>query len=102
LTELELPWLPGYEKSVPVRIGNAAYKQYQLDIFGEWSNTLFQAREAGLGPPEHSRNDVALAMLEFLETGWEQPDDGIGRCAARAGISVHSKNDGFGSLSTAW
>src|ERR1700733_221319 len=77
LTELELPWLPGYEKSVPVRTGNAAYKQFQLDIFGEVANTLFQAREAGLWPPEHARHDVALAMLEFLETGWEQPDDGI-------------------------
>ncbi len=51
LTELELPWLEGYEKSAPVRTGNAAYKQYQLDIFGEVANTLFQGRQAGLGPP---------------------------------------------------
>jgi GH15 family glucan-1,4-alpha-glucosidase len=48
LTELELSWLQGYENSVPVRTGNAAYTQYQLDIFGEVANTLFQAREAGL------------------------------------------------------
>jgi GH15 family glucan-1,4-alpha-glucosidase len=91
LTELELPWLPGYEKSVPVRTGNAAYKQYQLDIFGEVVNTLFQAREAGLGPPEHSRNEVALAMLEFLETGWEQPDDGIWEMRGPRRHFVHSK-----------
>jgi GH15 family glucan-1,4-alpha-glucosidase len=77
LTELELPWLPGYENSAPVRTGNAAYKQYQLDIFGEVANTLFQARQAGLGPSKHARHDVALAMLEFLETGWERPDEGI-------------------------
>lgn len=91
LTELELPWLAGYEKSVPVRTGNAAYKQYQLDIFGEVVNTLFLAREAGLGPPEHSRNDVALAMLEFLETGWQQPDDGIWEMRGPRRHFVHSK-----------
>src|ERR1700686_4529326 len=77
LTELELTWLPGYENSAPVRTGNAAYKQYQLDIFGEVANTLFQARQAGLGPSKHNRHDVADAMLEFLETGWKQPDEGI-------------------------
>ena len=91
LTELELPWLPGYEKSVPVRTGNAAYKQYQLDIFGEVTNTLFQARAAGLGPPEHARHEVALAMLEFLETGWEQPDEGIWEVRGPRRHFVHSK-----------
>ena len=49
LTELELPWLAGYEKSAPVRTGNAAYAQFQLDIFGEVASTSFQCREAGLG-----------------------------------------------------
>lgn len=91
LTELELPWLPGYEKSVPVRTGNAAYKQYQLDIFGEVANTLFQAREAGLGPAEHSRHEVAVAMLEFLETGWKQPDEGIWEVRGPRRHFVHSK-----------
>jgi GH15 family glucan-1,4-alpha-glucosidase len=91
LTELELPWLPGYEKSVPVRTGNAAYKQYQLDIFGEVANTLFQAREAGLGPAEHSRHEVAVAMLEFLEAGWEQPDEGIWEVRGPRRHFVHSK-----------
>jgi len=91
LTELELPWLPGYEKSVPVRTGNAAYKQYQLDIFGEVANTLFQALEAGLGPPQHARHEVALKMLEFLETGWEQPDDGIWEVRGPRRHFVHSK-----------
>jgi GH15 family glucan-1,4-alpha-glucosidase len=91
LTELELPWLPGYEKSAPVRTGNAAYKQYQLDIFGEVANTLFQAREAGLGPPQHGRHEIAPAMLEFLETGWEHPDDGIWEMRGPRRHFVHSK-----------
>jgi len=91
LTELELPWLPGYEKSAPVRTGNAAYKQYQLDIFGEVANTLFQAREAGLGPPQYERHEIALAMLEFLETGWEQPDEGIWEMRGPRRHFVHSK-----------
>src|SRR6202035_3549797 len=91
LTELELPWLEGYEKSAPVRTGNAAYRQYQLDIFGEVANTLFQAREAGLGPPRHSRHQVALAMLEFLETGWAQPDEGIWEVRGPRRHFVHSK-----------
>ncbi len=91
LTELELPWLPGYENSAPVRTGNAAYKQYQLDIFGEVANTLFQAREAGLEPAKDSRNEVAPTMLEFLETGWELPDDGIWEVRGPRRHFVHSK-----------
>ena len=91
LTELELPWLEGYEKSAPVRTGNAAYRQYQLDIFGEVANTLFQAREAGLGPTRHSRHQVALSMLEFLETGWKLPDEGIWEVRGPRRHFVHSK-----------
>jgi GH15 family glucan-1,4-alpha-glucosidase len=91
LTELELPWLIGYEHSVPVRIGNAAYQQFQLDIFGEVVNTLFQASQAGLGPTRQPRNDVALAMLEFLETGWERPDEGIWEVRGPRQHFVHSK-----------
>jgi GH15 family glucan-1,4-alpha-glucosidase len=91
LTELELPWLQGYEKSAPVRTGNAAYLQYQLDIFGEVANTLFQARQAGLAPAKHSRHEVALAMLEFLETGWERPDEGIWEVRGPRRHFVHSK-----------
>jgi GH15 family glucan-1,4-alpha-glucosidase len=91
LTELELPWLQGYEKSAPVRTGNAAYQQFQLDIFGEVSNTLFQAREAGLGPPRHARSEMVVAMLEFLETGWERPDEGIWEVRGPRRHFVHSK-----------
>jgi GH15 family glucan-1,4-alpha-glucosidase len=91
LTELELPWLEGYEKSVPVRTGNAAYKQFQLDIFGEVANALFQSRQAGLGPPQHRRGEMALAMMDFLETGWEQPDEGIWEVRGQRRHFVHSK-----------
>ena len=91
LTELELPWLQGYEKSVPVRTGNAAYLQYQLDIFGEVANTLYQAREAGLGPAPHARYEIAFAMLEFLETGWQRPDEGIWEVRGPRRHFVHSK-----------
>ena len=91
LTELELPWLEGYEKSSPVRTGNAAYKQYQLDIFGEVANTLYQAREAGLEAARYSRQEIALAMVEFLETGWERPDEGIWEVRGPRRHFVHSK-----------
>ena len=91
LTELELPWLSGYEKSVPVRTGNDAHKQFQLDIFGEVANTLFECRQAGLDPPKDEGEDVAQALLEFLETGWEKPDDGIWEVRGPRRHFVHSK-----------
>jgi GH15 family glucan-1,4-alpha-glucosidase len=74
-----------------VRIGNAAYKQFQLDIFGEVANTLFQAREAGLAPAKYGRNQIALAMLDFLETGWDRPDEGIWEVRGPRRHFVHSK-----------
>jgi GH15 family glucan-1,4-alpha-glucosidase len=91
LTELELPWLSGYEKSAPVRTGNAAYKQFQLDIFGEIANTLFQCRQADLDPPKDEGEDVAQALIEFLETGWERPDEGIWEMRGPRRHFVHSK-----------
>ena len=91
LTELELPWLPGYENSAPVRTGNAAYEQFQLDIFGEIANTLFQCRQAGLEPPKDEGEDVVHVLLKFLETGWERPDDGIWEMRGPRRHFVHSK-----------
>ena len=76
LTEWEVTWLPGYENSQPVRIGNAAHNQVQLDIFGEVMDALHQARQGGLGA-----NETGWAMqLEFLvhlEEIWPQRDEGI-------------------------
>ena len=91
LTELELPWLSGYENSAPVRTGNAAYNQFQLDIFGEVANTLFQCRQAGLKPLKDRGEDVAQPMIEFLETAWEHPDDGIWEMRGPRRHFVHSK-----------
>ena len=76
LTEWEVPWLPGYEGSKPVRIGNAAHDQLQLDVFGELMDALYHALHAGL------RGDgagwaFARGLLRHLETVWRQPDEGI-------------------------
>jgi GH15 family glucan-1,4-alpha-glucosidase len=92
LTELELPWLPGYEGSVPVRTGNAAYKQFQLDIFGEVINTLYQAREAGLEPnPRQNGQGIGREILGFLETAWTNADEGIWEMRGPRRNFTHSK-----------
>jgi GH15 family glucan-1,4-alpha-glucosidase len=74
--EYELPWLPGYEGSCPVRIGNAAHSQLQLDVFGEVMDALLQAHRGGLDSREA---DLAFqrAMLDHLTSIWQQPDQGI-------------------------
>jgi GH15 family glucan-1,4-alpha-glucosidase len=76
LTEWEVPWLPGYENSPPVRIGNAAHSQLQLDVFGEVMDTLHQGRRGGLSASE-SGWDVQIALLDHLEKIWREPDHGI-------------------------
>jgi GH15 family glucan-1,4-alpha-glucosidase len=76
LDERELPWLPGYEGSTPVRIGNAATSQSQLDIFGELCDALILATKSGLDPVEHSPQ-LRSVILEHLEQIWAEPDNGI-------------------------
>src|SRR3984893_16749755 len=76
LTEWEVPWLPGYEGAIPVRVGNAAFKQLQLDVFGEVMDALHQARHFGLAASE-SGWAVELALLKHLERVWTEPDEGI-------------------------
>ena len=76
LTEWEVPWLTGYEKSQPVRIGNAAHQQLQLDIFGEVMYALHQARQGGLGKNETGW-DLQRELLAHLEKIWREPDEGI-------------------------
>jgi GH15 family glucan-1,4-alpha-glucosidase len=76
LTEIELPWLQGYEDSRPVRIGNAAHGQLQLDVYGEVMDALHQARRGKLDGVEAAWQ-FQVALLEHLETIWEQPDEGI-------------------------
>jgi len=76
LTEWQVPWLPGYQKSSPVRIGNAAHNQLQLDIFGEVMDALHQARQGGLGAVETGW-ELQREILVHLEKIWRQPDEGI-------------------------
>jgi GH15 family glucan-1,4-alpha-glucosidase len=76
LTEWEVPWLAGYEHSKPVRIGNGAHRQLQLDVFGEVMDALHQARMGGIAKPETGW-DIQRKLLEHLSTVWEQPDCGI-------------------------
>jgi GH15 family glucan-1,4-alpha-glucosidase len=76
LTEFQVPWLPGYEASSPVRVGNAAFAQLQLDVFGEVMDALHQARRGGLKTGE---DDWAFqrALVKWLSEVWEQPDSGL-------------------------
>ena len=76
LVEWEVDWLPGYENSLPVRIGNAAAQQVQLDIYGELLATFYYALQ---GMNRHNSNDfrVLMLLLDHLETIWQRPDDGI-------------------------
>ncbi len=89
LTEQELPWLPGYEASLPVRIGNAAHEQLQLDVFGEVMDALHQARRGGLVPREADWG-FQRALLGHLESVWAQPDEGIWEVRGGARHFTHS------------
>jgi GH15 family glucan-1,4-alpha-glucosidase len=76
LPELEIPWLPGYEGSKPVRVGNAAHAQLQLDVFGEVLDTLHQARRGGIETGEDGWG-FERALLADLEEEWRRPDQGM-------------------------
>ena len=76
LLEWEVPWLDGYEGSRPVRVGNAAHAQLQLDVYGEMMDALYQARRVGLSMCEPAWA-IELALLGHLESIWREPDSGI-------------------------
>jgi GH15 family glucan-1,4-alpha-glucosidase len=76
LDELEIEWLPGYERSMPVRIGNAASTQLQLDVYGEVLEAAYQTAVHGGGFEDDSWS-VTLMLLEWLESGWREKDSGI-------------------------
>jgi GH15 family glucan-1,4-alpha-glucosidase len=90
LTESEVPWLPGYERSAPVRIGNAAHRQLQLDVFGEVMDALHQARRGGLSSRDE---DWAFqrAMLEHLAAVWNQPDESLWEVRGRPRPFTYSR-----------
>jgi len=90
LDEVELPWLPGYEASKPVRIGNAASSQFQLDVYGEVMDCLHLARAADLDPHPDAWK-VQIALLKFLETHWDRPDDGLWEVRGPPQHFTHSK-----------
>lgn len=90
LTELELPWLPGYENSAPVRSGNDAYHHFQLDVFGEVLDAMHQCWRAGLDPGDAGWR-LERALLDFLESGWERPDTGIWEVRGPERHFTHSK-----------
>jgi GH15 family glucan-1,4-alpha-glucosidase len=90
LSEYEVDWLPGYEHSAPVRVGNAAHQQYQLDVYGEVLDSLHQARHMGIVEDPEAWS-VQLAMLDFLESGWKDPDEGLWEVRGPRQDFVHSK-----------
>ncbi len=90
LTEWQVPWLPGYERSQPVRIGNAAETQLQLDVIGEVIDAMHQARSHGLATSKAGW-DLQRALLDHLEAIWEQPDRGIWEVRGEPQHFTHSK-----------
>jgi GH15 family glucan-1,4-alpha-glucosidase len=90
LTELELTWLPGYEGSRPVRVGNAASEQLQLDVYGEVMDAMHQARRAGIEPHEGSWA-LQRKLLDYLESGWREADEGIWEVRGPRRHFTHSK-----------
>jgi GH15 family glucan-1,4-alpha-glucosidase len=90
LSEYEASWLPGFLGSAPVRVGNAAAEQLQLDIYGEIIDALFVARKAGLAPEEASWA-LECQLVEHLEAIWEQPDNGIWEVRGEQQHFTHSK-----------
>lgn len=90
LNEIEIDWLPGYEGSHPVRVGNAAFRQYQLDVYGELMDVLHLTRRLGI-PPSDDAWRVQCALMKFLEEGWREPDEGIWEVRGPRRHFTHSK-----------
>jgi GH15 family glucan-1,4-alpha-glucosidase len=90
LTELELPWLSGFAGSQPVRIGNAASGQLQLDVYGELLDALYQSRRQGL-PASPDTWRLGLKLLDWLESGWREEDQGIWEVRGPRRHFTHSK-----------
>ena len=90
LAEWEVSWLPGYERSAPVRVGNAAVDQRQLDVYGEVIDALTLGRQAGLDFDQHTWS-LQRQLLDFLEKHWDEPDEGIWEVRGPRRHFVHSK-----------
>jgi len=90
LDEQEVPWLPGYENSKPVRIGNAASNQFQLDVYGEVLASMYAAHRAGIETTETEWH-LQIELMKFLETKWQDPDEGIWEVRGGPQQFTHSK-----------
>ncbi|MET9735248.1 glycoside hydrolase family 15 protein [Streptomyces sp. NPDC006458] len=90
LPEMEVPWLTGYENSAPVRIGNGAVRQLQLDVYGEVMDSMALARRAGLSTEPHAWA-LQCALMEWLRANWRQPDEGLWEVRGGRRHFVHSK-----------
>ncbi|MGA7120684.1 MAG: glycoside hydrolase family 15 protein [Polyangiaceae bacterium] len=90
LTEWQVDWLPGYEASSPVRVGNAASSQRQLDVYGELLDAMYHCHRVGLAP-EPDTWGLQQALLEYLESSWSRPDSGIWEVRGPERQFTHSK-----------
>ncbi|MFF9164375.1 glycoside hydrolase family 15 protein [Streptomyces longwoodensis] len=90
LPEAELPWLSGFAGSAPVRIGNAAVEQLQLDVYGEVMDSLSLGRRAGLSPRPHVWS-LQCVLMRWLDENWRQPDEGLWEVRGGRRQFVHSK-----------
>ena len=90
IPEFEVEWLPGYAGSRPVRIGNAAHDQFQLDVYGEMMDALHEARRHGLARDDHAWS-LQKNVLDFLEGAWDKPDQGIWEVRGPQRHFTHSK-----------
>jgi GH15 family glucan-1,4-alpha-glucosidase len=91
LTEWDVPWLPGYEGSKPVRIGNAASEQFQLDVYGEVIDALYQSRRSAVVEHDVNELNLVVALLDSLEDAWKRPDEGIWEVRGPRQHFTHSK-----------
>ena len=90
MDEQEIPWLPGYGGARPVRVGNAAFQQRQLDVYGEVLDSMFQCQHLGLEPEPYAWKLVD-SLLDDLEGRWDEPDEGIWEVRGPRRQFTHSK-----------
>ena len=90
LEEYEIPWLSGYEKSKPVRVGNAASEQFQLDVFGEVLDAMYQTHRSGI-ETDDAEWRLLVQLMKFLESSWDKPDNGIWEVRGGRKHFTHSK-----------
>jgi GH15 family glucan-1,4-alpha-glucosidase len=100
LNEVELTWLPGYEDSKPVRIGNDAHTQFQLDVFGELISTLYLARRHGLTYSQEPWR-IERHMIDYISSHWSEPDEGIWEIRGPRQHFTHSKVMAWAALDRA-